>query len=143
MPESSAPVYLQSAYLFQKQQSRAVPYLACSLVFVALDYFLLSAALWLILFNRNLCRQFEKIEEKHGHQQLQHNQMGAAVTNSSGNAGGTGGGGGGSGGGAAKRQSALSSNKKQFTHPVYRFYLLCWGESAFLNSVSLCKILEI
>ncbi|XP_075241376.1 uncharacterized protein LOC142336429 isoform X2 [Convolutriloba macropyga] len=127
MPESSAPVYLQSAYLFQKQQSRAVPYLACSLVFVALDYFLLSAALWLILFNRNLCRQFEKIEEKHGHQQLQHNQMGAAVTNSSGNAGGTGGGGGGSGGGAAKRQSALSSNKKQFTHPVYRFYLLCWG----------------
>ncbi|XP_063712908.1 adhesion G protein-coupled receptor A3-like isoform X3 [Symsagittifera roscoffensis] len=124
-PESSAPVYLQSAYLFEKQQHAGVPYLACSLIFVAIDYFLLSAALWLILYNRNLCCQFEKIEEKHGHHQMQHNIMGAAAAGSA----VAGAGGGGGGGGANQRQAGLPSTKtkKQISKLVYRLYIICWG----------------
>ena len=118
--------YLATSPHRGRQGDLSKPHLACSSVFLALDYFLLAAALWLILYYRNLCRQFQRIEEKHGQQQLHQNSVmggGAGAGSASVNGGGI----------KSKRgggpNSGGTKDRRRVTRPIYRFYCFSWGMS--------------
>ena len=116
------PAHLSSSY-GDERRDFSKPYLACSLVFLALDYFLLAAAIWLILYYRNLCRQFQRIEERHGQHQLHQNSVmggGGGATSSNVNGGGI----------NAKRSGSNvgdTKSRRRVTRPIYRFYFFSWG----------------